>query len=119
MKVYKTDPKAEFPTEERCNITEVMNDPEHREMSIAQARVLPGVRTQLHSLSDTSEVYYILEGEGRLTVDGASFLMPSGDSFLIKAGQSQTIENTGAIDLIFLCICRPAFEPSVYVNLEK
>ena len=119
MKVYQTDPKSEFPTEERCHIIEVMNDPKHREMSIARARVLPGVKTQLHSLSDTSEVYYILDGQGRLTVDGESFLLHSGDSFLIKAGQSQTIENTGLIDLKFLCICRPAFEPSVYVNLEK
>ncbi|MEA3397575.1 MAG: cupin domain-containing protein, partial [Chloroflexota bacterium] len=41
-----------------------------------------------------------------------------GDVVLIPPGVSQRISNTGAGDLMFLCICTPPFRPECYEDLE-
>ena len=41
----------EFATDERCLITELLNDPACPEVSLALARVAPGVTTRLHALA--------------------------------------------------------------------
>ena len=61
----------EFPTEERCSITELLNLAASPEVSLALARVAPGVTTRLHAVAGTVERYVILRGEGVVEVDGA------------------------------------------------
>lgn len=61
---------AEFPTEERCFIIEILNDPRCPEVSLAQARVAPGVTTRLHRLDGTVERYVIRRGTGRAEIGG-------------------------------------------------
>ena len=117
MKIYKTDLSTEVYIEEDCYIVEIINDPSE-ELSIARSRVLPGVTTRLHSLSGTKEVYYILEGEGLVTVDDESAMLTKGDSVVIFPGVPQLIENTGQDDLIFLCICLPRFQMNNYKDLR-
>jgi len=115
---FKTKDSNEFDTGERCSIIEIANRPELSSLSIAQARVKPGVVTQDHALSDTDEYYYILEGQGRATIDNETFLVKKSDVLFIPKNKSQYIENTGDSDLIFLCICSPRFEPKNYMDLE-
>ena len=86
-------------------------------MSIARARVEPGVTTQPHRLRGVVERYLIIEGEGRATVGGAESDVRQGDVVLIPAGVSQQIANTGADDLVFYCICTPRFTPECYEAL--
>jgi len=112
------DPEAEFYTNERCYIVELHHSAEDQGCSVARARVLPGVTTQLHELQGIDERYVILEGEGRVEIGGG---LPREvrllDVVMIPAGQSQRITNTGLSDLLFLCICTPRFRPSAYVDL--
>lgn len=87
-------------------------------VSIARARVQPGVTTALHSLS-VDERYLVASGEGRMDVEGlAPTQIESGDVVLVPAGRRQRITNTGEEDLVFLCICTPRFEPRHYRNEE-
>ncbi len=115
----RTKDEPEVYTEERCHITELLNTPSDRTQSVAQARVEPGVTTALHQLSQTSEIYYILQGQGTIELgnDYKKDLMPR-DMVYIPGDTPQRITNTGETDLIFLCLCRPAFEASCYVDLE-
>ena len=112
-------PDAEFYTAERCHITELHNTPADAGCSIARARVVPGVSTQLHGVSDTAERYVIIEGTGEVEIGGEP---PVGvqpmDVVTIPAGVSQRISNTGAGDLVFLCICTPRFLRESYLDLE-
>lgn len=105
---------VEFPIPERCFITELLARPE---ISLARARVTPGVVTQLHAL-DVEETYMIEAGSGVMEVGGDRFRVGPGDAVLIAKGTSQRIENDGAADLIFLCLCQPCFRAEGYVNLE-
>ncbi|MEM7099703.1 MAG: cupin domain-containing protein [Pseudomonadota bacterium] len=111
--------RSPFYTEERCYISEWLNDPLVTDVSLAQCRVEPGVTTQLHSLGVT-ERYVIDQGEGFMELDGNTpFKVAVGDSIIIQPDQSQRIRNTGREDLIFLCICTPRFQPDHYRNLEN
>jgi mannose-6-phosphate isomerase-like protein (cupin superfamily) len=110
---------VEFPTDERCHIAEWSNSDADRDLSIAHARVTPGVTTRWHRLVDTAERYVILQGEGRVEV---GTLPPQdvgpGDVVIIPAGCRQRIANTGAHDLLFLATCTPRFRAENYQDID-
>ncbi len=85
--------------------------------SLAHATVSPGQTTLPHKLK-TSEVYYILEGEGIMHIDGESANVGPGQTIYIPPYAKQNIENTGSKDLIFLCIVDPAWRAEDEVILE-
>lgn len=117
-RILRPDATTEFVTSERCSILETWNDNSDPAVSIARARVNPGVTTQLHDL-DIDERYLIVQGKGVVSVGG---LQPtevgSGDVVVIPAGTSQQITNTGEDDLVFYCVCSPRFKPQAYRALE-
>ncbi len=108
---------AEILTRERVYIRERLNDPEIPRVSLADARVEPGVTTELHRLT-VDEWYVIQLGAGMMEVGGSEpFAVGAGDSVVIRAGVSQRITNTGNGDLRFLCVCMPRFTPECYETL--
>lgn len=108
---------AEFATEERCAITELLNDPACPDVSLALARVAPGVTTRLHAVTGTVERYVVLSGEGLVEVGGETARVAPGDRVLIPAGVPQRIAATGPAALEFHCVCTPRFRQSNYVDL--
>ena len=113
-------PQTEFYTDEQCHIVELYNMPGDAGCSIARARVESGVATRLHCVQETAERYVILEGTGSVEVNGQSPVTVGPlDVVNIPAGVSQRITNTGAQDLVFLCICTPRFETKNYLGLES
>ena len=110
--------RDELRTRERLYITERLNDPAVPQVSLADARVEPGVTTELHALS-VNEYYNISAGKGLMEVGGGEpFPVAAGDTVAIPAGTSQRISNTGNTDLCFQCICLPRFTPGAYRPLE-
>ncbi len=109
---------AEFPTRERVFIAEWMNDPAIPGVSLADARVEPGVTTELHRLS-VDEYYVIRQGTGLMEVgDEEPFEVADGDTVVIPAGVAQRITNIGGSDLLMQCVCMPRFVPESYEPLE-
>jgi mannose-6-phosphate isomerase-like protein (cupin superfamily) len=110
----------EFLTPEGCWILEVANDEADPAASVARARVPPGVTTEWHRLAGVFERYVIVSGTGRveLTPTIVKDVEP-GDVVRIPAGVGQRITNTGATDLVFLCVCTPRFTPESYERIEK
>ena len=74
--------------------------------SLARAKVAPGQVTKPHKLK-SSEVYYILQGQARMHIDGESFEVSEDCAISIPPASTQYIENTGGSDLAFLCIVDP------------
>ncbi|MFS8049756.1 cupin domain-containing protein [Rhizobium sp. BR 314] len=118
-KIVFANGKGEFWTDERCYITELHNCDASPEASLAVARVETGVTTRLHSLTGVIERYIVRQGEGILEIDGVKQRLQVGDQAVIPAGAAQRIENTGAVDLEFYCLCTPRFFPESYVNMEQ
>jgi len=118
--VERPKPSAEYATPERCHILESWNVAADPEVSIARARVAPGVTTRAHRLRGVTERYLILEGRGRVFI-GANLLVEEvgpGDVVVIPPQLSQRIANTGTTDLVFYCICTPRFTQDCYEALE-
>ncbi|GMQ90059.1 MAG: hypothetical protein BMS9Abin10_0404 [Gammaproteobacteria bacterium] len=105
-------------TSEQTSILEVSNSPDD-DLSIARARVEPGVTTALHYLHGVHERYVIASGRGIVEVAGlAPTEVSSGDVVIIPAGVTQRIRNIGDTDLIFYCICTPRFARGCYHEVD-
>lgn len=76
--------------------------------SLAQATLKPGETSRAHRLK-SSEVYYILEGEGVMHVEDESAGVRPGQAIYIPGNSRQFIENTGGSELRLLCIVDPAW----------
>ena len=115
----ETDLHQEFQTDERCHIIELVNLPEDRSQSVARARVEPGVTTAWHRLKETSECYYILSGKGLAQIgEDIEQEMKPHSIIKIPSNTPQRITNIGEEDLVFLCLCVPAFSAENYEALE-
>jgi len=102
---------------EGCFIAEWSNSDADRELSIARARVAPGVTTAWHRLNGTTERYCILSGTGVVELgEGKPTKVAAGDVVIIPPMQRQRIFNDGGEDLVFLAICTPPFEPENYIH---
>lgn len=117
--ILRGNAQPELMTAERCTIRELANIAHDPAVSIAQARVAPGVTTRWHRLRGIHERYVILQGHGRADVgDLPAADVGPGDVVLIPAGVRQRIANAGARDLVFLAICTPRFVPEAYEDIE-
>jgi len=118
--IKNQNPDDEFYTSEKCFITELSNSADDPDVSIARARVEPGVTTAWHRLKGTSERYVIVSGKGLVDVGDlpAQELNP-GDMVFIPPMCCQRITNAGTEDLIFLAICSPRFTESCYEELSE
>lgn len=111
---------GEFYVSEGCHILEMSNAADDPAVSIARARVEPGVTTRWHRVRGIVERYVLLEGRGRVEVgDLAPQEVGPGDVVLIPPSCRQRIANVGEGDLVFLAICTPRFVAEAYEDIEN
>ncbi len=85
--------------------------------SLAQFTLEPGKKSKLHKIS-SSEIYYILEGSGNITINEDIHQIKKDDSVYVPPNSKQFIENSGSEDLKFLCIVEPAWKADDEILLE-
>jgi len=118
--VHRLDESLEYYTAEGCHILELSNTADDPVVSIARARVAPGVTTRWHRLHGVTERYVILAGTGLVEVGEAlRERVAHGDVVTIPPGCRQRITNVGESDLVFLAICSPRFIDAVYEQLSE
>jgi mannose-6-phosphate isomerase-like protein (cupin superfamily) len=116
--VRRPQPGDEHLIDEGCFILELSNSPDDPDVSIARARVPPGVTTRWHRVRGIVERYVVLEGQGRAEIgELPSQPVGPGDVVLIPPSCRQRITNDGNGDLIFLAICSPRFVRAAYEEL--
>ena len=100
-----------FITKDGSEIRELMHPSRHRvrHQSLAEATVLPGHETLLHKHRQTEEIYYILQGRGRMTLGDEEFDVAPGDTICIAPDTAHKIFNTGESLLKILCACAPPY----------
>jgi len=101
----------EFVAGDNCMLREILH-PDKQDLnlrySLAHAVVKPGDTTWKHRLI-TSEVYYIIEGSGVMHINDESMPVRAGSTVYIPPLAAQSITNSGATDLRFICIVDPAW----------
>ena len=111
----------EFSAGDNTRLRELFNplkDNLNLRYSLAHATVKPGKTTYKHRLK-TSEVYYILRGNGIMHINDESGQVKEGQAIYIPPDTIQFIKNTGTTDLIFICIVDPAWKKEDENILEK
>jgi len=85
--------------------------------SIAHFTIQKGKKNLIHKMK-TSEIYFILEGEGVMHIDDEKFPMKKNSSIYVPPMSKQFIENSGNSELKFLCIVDPAWKQDDEILLE-
>ena len=120
MEIVNRDEVEAFITKDSSEIREILTprNSSIKHQSLAEARLLPGQSTDEHYHIQTEEIYYILSGKGRMTIDGEERDVKKHDGIAIFPEARHKITNTGTEDLIFLCCCAPAYEHDDTVMTE-
>ncbi|MBU3651266.1 MAG: cupin domain-containing protein [Limnohabitans sp.] len=71
------------------------------------SRYAPAAYVQEHVHQVQEQIYYVLEGEGVLTLDDQSHLMRPHDYVYVPPGVRHSFTNTGTTGLVFLVITTP------------
>lgn len=75
--------------------------------SLAEATLPAGAATERHWHKLSEEFYFILEGRGRMEIDGETAAVGPGDAILIPPAAWHQI--TADQPLRFLCCCAPPY----------
>ena len=98
---------------DKSNLRELLNPLKTKlriRYSLAHATVRRGKKTLPHKLK-SPEVYYIIQGSGKMHIDNRSSKVGAGTAVYIPPKSVQFIENTCKTELKFLCIVDPAWRP--------
>ena len=79
--------------------TVLADEPDHKVKRIV---VYPGKRLSLQKHQKRSEHWFVVSGQGIVTLDGQRLNKKCGESVNIPCGSSHRIENTGTVDLNFI-----------------
>ena len=112
MDVWNIEQVEPFTTRDGSEIRELLAHRNSciRNQTLAEARLPIGAGTAAHHHVETEEIYYILEGRGRMQVADESRDVGPGDAIAIPPGAFHRITNTGNAALKFLCCCAPGYE---------
>jgi mannose-6-phosphate isomerase-like protein (cupin superfamily) len=98
-------------TRDGSEIRELMHPTTHGnvQQSLAEATITPGSATRLHRHHHSEEIYYIVAGDGLMTLGHECFPIAQGDTICIPPGTPHCVENRGVAPLRILCSCAPAY----------
>jgi mannose-6-phosphate isomerase-like protein (cupin superfamily) len=71
---------------------------------IQRGRLAPGASIGMHTHDTSSEIFYILEGEGTVIYDGGEEAVSPGVCHYCPKGHIHSLINTGDKDLIFFAV---------------
>jgi mannose-6-phosphate isomerase-like protein (cupin superfamily) len=77
--------------------------------SLAEEVLPPGKAVRRHHHLQTEEIYYILHGEGEMTVGSETQKVKTGDAIFIPRTKTHTLKNTSNEPIRLLLVCGPAY----------
>ncbi|MEO6183134.1 MAG: cupin domain-containing protein [Verrucomicrobiota bacterium] len=112
MDVKNLEEIPPFTTKDGSEIRELLayRNSAIRNQSLAEARIPVDGSTLEHLHPGAEEIYFIMEGRGRMRIENETRDVKIGDAIAIPPGQKHKIWNTGEEVLKLLCCCAPAYE---------
>ena len=111
MEVRSLDEAEPFTTKDRSSIRLLIDltNSSTQKQSLAEATIPRHGATERHYHGESEELYYVLEGSGKMEVDGERRHLGPGDAVLIPPGAWHQIHAIGDSQLRFLCCCAPPY----------
>ncbi|MDG1889857.1 MAG: cupin domain-containing protein [Verrucomicrobiota bacterium] len=112
MNVVNLNQVDSFITKDGSHIRELMayRNANIRNQSLAEATLPSGCATDEHFHERSEEIYFILEGQGRMRIEDEEQVVQVGDAIAIPPGKRHKLWNTGKQSLRLLCCCAPCYE---------
>ena len=104
-------PWQEFPGHFGGALSKALVGPENSGSKLIDFRIsryAPRAYVQEHVHKVQEQIYYVLEGEGLLTLNESSHLMRPHDCVYVPPGVRHSFANTGLAGLVFLVMTTPA-----------
>jgi len=86
--------------------------------SLAEATIAVEQSTTAHYHRTIEELYLVVEGLGRLVVDGEEREIAEGDCALIAPGATHKLYNIGGRPLRVICACAPPYSDADTVLVD-
>ena len=111
MEIINRNEVDPFITKDNSEIREILapGNSSLANQSLAEAKVAKGKSTEEHYHLKSEEIYYILQGKGKMKIEGEVREVAVGDGIAIPPGSRHRIWNTEETELVFLCCCSPAY----------
>jgi len=81
------------------NYTVLVDAPDHKVKTIL---VRPGKRLSYQRHEKRAEHWFVVTGEGRVTLDGVELPVSAGSTADVGVGVAHRMANTGDVDLVFI-----------------
>jgi len=111
MEIRNLDAAESFTTADGSAIRELLGPATvpARNQSLAEATIEAGGSTKRHQHRIAEEIYFIVEGEGRMEIDADVATVGVGDAILIPPGSWHQITASDTGRLRLLCACAPPY----------
>ncbi|NHJ04686.1 MAG: cupin domain-containing protein [Candidatus Heimdallarchaeota archaeon] len=97
--------------------TEIIELEKNNDYSLAYGELKPGEKNRKHKMQ-MREIYYFLEGEGIIEIEGEQEKISAGKFVIIPKNAVQWLRNTGEKSLRFLMIVNPPYDQKKEEILE-
>ena len=77
--------------------------------SLAEEMLPPGRAVTPHHHREIEEIYYVVSGQGLMTVGDDTREVNAGDAVYVPKGHRHTLRNNGTEPIRLILICGPAF----------
>lgn len=67
----------------------------------------PGQEQKPHAHGDQDKIYFVLEGRGRVHLEGREETLEAGEAVVASAGQAHGLANVGTTPLLALVVVTP------------
>lgn len=101
-------------SQDGCRILELERNNQY---SLAYGELAVGEKSKEHKM-EMQELYYIIQGKGKITVNKKEKILEKGDIIVLPENAEQKLENIGKERLRFLMIVNPPYDPEKELILE-
>ena len=75
-----------------------------KKLILSSTLLNPGKETSGHKHKGQEEIYFFINGEGKMKIDEETFKVKAGDIILIEDGEFHKVFNTSRNKLYFVCV---------------
>ena len=119
-KIIRKHERSPFIAQDKAIVRDIVSpvNSDVKNQSLAEVVILPDASILEHYHKETEELYYILEGVGKMYIENDTWDVGVGDTVIILPGQRHQFTNIGKTDLRFLAMCSPAYRDEDRITVE-
>ena len=111
MEIIHKNDRSSFISQDKAYVKEIASPRNSgvKQCSLAEVTIKPGNSVLEHYHKESEELFYILHGQGVMSVEGETCSVSEGDTVIVLPGMVHKVKNVGDKDLVMLVMCSPSY----------